>query len=54
LYCGKLSIDDLKRQAIEKRLKKDNILLPKFMDDMENYMRTLDVIARTNCIDQNN
>ena len=50
LFCGKLSLEDLKRPAIEKRLKKENILLPRFMDDMDDYMKALDVIAKTNFI----
>mmetsp|Transcript_10298 Transcript_10298/g.10285 ORF Transcript_10298/g.10285 Transcript_10298/m.10285 type:complete len:120 (-) Transcript_10298:37-396(-) len=51
LYCGKLSLDDLKKQQIEKRLKKEGILLPKFMQNMEEYMKALDVIATVNHID---
>jgi hypothetical protein len=32
LYCGKLSLEDLKRPMIEKRIKKDcGLILPTFM-----------------------
>jgi hypothetical protein len=41
----------MKRQVIERRLKKDNILLPSFMNNMEEYMRAMDIIAKTNFID---
>jgi hypothetical protein len=51
LYCGKLNLDDLKRPLIEKRLKKENILLPTFMQNMEEYMNALDVIAFVNHIE---
>jgi hypothetical protein len=51
LYCGKLSLDDLKRQMIEKRVKKEGILLPTFMANMDEYLKVLDIIAKTNHID---
>lgn len=44
-------MDDVKRQVIERRIKKEGILLPKFMEDMDEYMRALDIIAKTNFID---
>ena len=51
MYCGKLSLDDLKKPFIEKRLKKENILLPPFMQNMDQYHKALDIIAQTNHID---
>ena len=51
LYSGKLSLDDLRKPIIEKRLKKDNILLPTFMSDMDQYMAALDIIARYNHVE---
>ena len=41
----------MKKPVIEKRIKKENILLPTFMQDMDEYMRVLDIIARTNHIE---
>ena len=34
-----------------KKLKKDNIVLPKFVIDADEYKRRLDVIAKHNFID---
>jgi len=51
LYCGKLSLDDLQKPIIEKRLRKEQILLPPIMNDMEVYHKALDVIAKVNHID---
>ena len=41
----------MKKPIIEKKIKKEGILLPTFMSNMEEYMKALDVIARTNFID---
>lgn len=51
LYTGKLSLEDLNRPVIEKKLKKENILLPTFMADMDSYLAALDIIAKWNHID---
>lgn len=51
LYSGKLNLDDFKRPEIYKRIKKENLILPRFLDDMGVYMRTLNIIAKTNFID---
>ena len=48
LLCGKISLDDLKRPVIERRLKKENCVYPLFMQDMEDYMKKLDELARIN------
>ena len=50
-YSTKLNIEDLKRPRLMKKLKKDNIVLPKFVIDQEEYKKRLDVIARHNFID---
>ena len=34
-----------------KKLKKDDLVLPKFVEDPEEYVRRLDVIAKHNFID---
>ena len=34
-----------------KKLKKENIVLPKFVEDQEDYKKRLDVIAKHNFID---
>ena len=46
MFCGKLSLDDLKKNFIAKRLKKDNLILPPFMSNMDEYMNALDYIAK--------
>ena len=51
LYCGKISLEDLGRDQIQKKLNRDDIKLPPFMDNMKLYMHALDIIARTNHID---
>ena len=48
--CGKISLYDLKREIIYSNLNYSGQLLPKFMDDMGEYMRCLDIIAETNHI----
>ena len=51
LYTGKLSLEDLGRSVIEKRLKTENILLPPFMESLSQYKAALDEIARWNHVD---
>ena len=51
LCCGKISLDDMKRLGAQKKLKKEQIKIPPFMRDMDQYMRALDIIARVNHID---
>ena len=51
LYAGKLSLEDFKRPEIYKRIKKELIMIPRFMDDMGEYMKALNLIAKTNFID---
>jgi len=51
LYCGKLSLEDLKRPMIEKRIKKDGgLILPTFMSNMDEYFKSLEIIAKTNFV----
>lgn len=38
LCCGKISLEDLRKPHIAKKLKKENITIPPFMLDMERYM----------------
>jgi len=52
LMCGKLSIDEARRPMIERRLKKESILEPPFMQDYQKYLKALDIIAKTNFIDK--
>jgi len=49
LYTGKLSLDDLSK--VEKKVKKESILMPVFMADMDSYNKALDIIAKWNHID---
>lgn len=50
-YSAKLNIEDLKRPKIMKNLKKENIVLPMFVRDPNEYVKCLDVIAKHNFID---
>ena len=50
-YSAKLNIEDLNRPRLMKKLKKADLVLPKFLDDVEEYKRCLDVIAKHNFID---
>ena len=46
-----MSLDDLARPAIAKKLRKEKIRLPLIMENMDKYMAALDIIAKTNHID---
>lgn len=52
LCCGKISLEDMKRLGAMKKLKKEQIKIPPFMRDMDQYMAALDIIARVNHIDE--
>jgi len=51
LLCGKISLDDLQREQIYTILNFEGMLLPPFMEDMEEYHRCLDEIAKWNHIE---
>ena len=48
--CGKLSIEDVKKPHIAKKLKKDCIIIPPFMQDMDQFMLAMDIISEVNNI----
>jgi len=48
---GKISLQDLPREDIYCSINYDNQLLPEFMNDMTVYMDCLDIIAKTNFIE---
>ena len=50
LFCGKISLEDLHRPSIAKKLNKDKIKVPNIIDKMDHYMAALDRIASTNHI----
>ena len=50
-YSAKLNLEDLKRPKIMKKLRKDDLVMPKFVQDVETYMKCLDVIAKHNFVD---
>jgi hypothetical protein len=50
LMCGKLSLEDVKKPQVIKKIKREDITLPPFMQDMEQYMLALDIIAECNSI----
>jgi hypothetical protein len=52
LCCGKISLDDVKRLGAQQKLFKDKIIIPKFMDNFDEYMRALDIIAKCNHVDE--
>jgi hypothetical protein len=52
MCCGKINMEDMKKLSEAGRLKKDQIVIPKYMENMDEYMRALDIIAKTNHIDE--
>ena len=50
-YSAKLNLEDLKRPKLMKKMKTDDLVLPKFVEDADEYVRRLDVIAKHNFID---
>ena len=52
MCCGKISMEDMKKLSEAGKLKKDQIVLPKIMQNMDEYIRALDIIAKTNHIDE--
>jgi hypothetical protein len=50
-YSAKLNIEDLHRPRLMKKLVKKELVLPKFVEDVDEYKRCLDVIAKHNFID---
>ena len=50
-YSAKLNLEDLKRPKLMKKLKKDDLVLPKFVENVDEYLQRLDVIAKHNFID---
>lgn len=50
LYCGKISLEDMKKPHIAKKMKKENLTLPPFMTDMDKYMEALEIISACNHI----
>jgi hypothetical protein len=52
MCCGKISMEDMKKLSEAGKLRKDQNAVPKFMENMDEYMRALDIIAKTNHIDE--
>ena len=50
-YSAKFNIEDLKRNRLIKKIKKENLVLPKFVIEPEAYLKCLNVIAKHNFID---
>lgn len=42
---------DLKRPRLMKKLKLDRVVLPKFVENVDEYIKCLDVIAKHNFVD---
>ena len=55
LFCGKISLEDLKKPKIQKIINKDKdtISFPPFCSDWDAYLKALDHIAETNLISTN-
>lgn len=52
LYSAKLTVDDLKRTKLIRKMKRDDMMVyPCFLKDTKEYRRILGVIAKTNFID---
>jgi hypothetical protein len=52
LYGGKINVEDLDRPFIQKKLKPEKIKVPSILKDMNKYLRALDIIAKTNFVDE--
>lgn len=50
-YSAKFNIEDLKRPKLMKKLIKDDIIMPKFVENVEEYVQCLDVIAKHNFLE---
>lgn len=48
LYSGKISVSDLLKPEVQALIVKENMKVPHFIEDKEEYKRVLDTIARTN------
>jgi hypothetical protein len=42
----------MKKLSAAQKLNKDKIVIPKFMENMDEYMRALDIIAKCNHVDE--
>ena len=51
LLCGKISLDDYHRDAIYSIINFDGVQYPPFMEDMQEYLRCLEVIGQCNHIE---
>lgn len=45
LMCGKLSLDNVRNPIVQKKIARDKIVIPQFMQDMGQYMTALDILA---------
>lgn len=50
-YSAKFNLEDLKRPKIMKKLRKEDIVMPKFVENPAEYVKCLDVIAKHNFVD---
>lgn len=50
LMCGKLSLEDIRKPVVVKKIKRECILIPPFMQNMEQYMQALDILSEVNNI----
>lgn len=50
-YSAKFNLGDLKRPRLMKKLKLDRVVLPKFVENVDEYIKCLDVIAKHNFVD---
>lgn len=51
LYAGKIALEDYFREDIRKIIRVHENIMPKFMENMEEYRKGLDNVAKTNGID---
>jgi len=42
----------MKKLSAAQKLNKDKIIIPKFMENIDDYMRALDIIAKCNHVDE--
>lgn len=51
LLCGKISLDDYHRESIYSIINFEGVQYPPFMEDMQEYLRCLEIIGQVNHIE---
>lgn len=52
LHCGKMTVKDCLKLSEKKQINYTGLKMPYFLKNLDEYMRTLDRIAKENMIDE--